>query len=848
MPATHVIQSSFLSGVLDPRASARVDTDAYQQGLLEGINIVPVHLGGVRRRPGLIYRAILPNKLSRVSSVASATAPNGGTAANANDFDDATVVTTTNTVGTNNPFVVIQYDLGSPQDILFADVMNIQSDGGSSTEFEIQYSNDNSSWTTLGDPLQQVDTTERSYRREGPVSARYWRVVKPTGADMGSAHITLSGFNLWQESSTVSEGRLFSFEVSTEERYVVILTDRTATIVNADTGAFIMRVPSPYASDELADVDGVSNAETLIVVHKDYPVRFFLRESPTHFQTFVPEFLGTPQFDFADSDSPTPTTDVQVLTFSADWEVGDQFQISLDGAKSAAIAFAGDNQQTADNIAYEVQKMWSVRAFTGVTCSRTSSLEFTVNFADAAADAYGDITVSPINKNTGTAGTVSVNHSTKGTPRRESIWGPKRGYPSSVELFEGRLYFGGTRSRQQTLLGSAVNNILYLEQGEGQDDDAIQVTLNGRQLNAITGLFAGRSLLIFTTGGEFRYVKEQGVPVTPMDKPVNQTQYGSARIRPVGIDGATIYVQRNRNSIRDFRFDYTENAYNSLGVSSLAAHLIYDVRDLAAWNGSAVDEISLVFVVNGRNARWNPNADELTQIRKGIFPHGTVAVFNSRRESNVQAWTIWQTQGEFKAVATIQQEIFFLVKRTINGVDGLYLEQADREAYTDCAVKVTNGVATSVITGLDHLDGTECRVRADGFVLENIIPAAGAATIQRPSIDVEVGLNWTPTVTPMPLQTYGPTSSSNLLRRKRVTKVRAKVLNTLGLLVNDRPVADRYFDINNFDMPAEPFSGTLALEETTNWDETEDKLVRFTQVDPLPFELLGIDVQLEVST
>lgn len=864
MPASHVVQTSFLSGVLDPRASARVETDAYQQGMLVGLNIVPVHLGGVRRRPATRYRALMPNQLTRISSGVTPTAPRGGTAANANDDDDTTLLTTTVNVSTLDPYIVAHYDLGSAKAVLFADVVGILSDDGSSTQFAIQYSTDDVAWTTLGAALPAVDTTERSYRRAGPATARYWRLAKIGGTDMGSVHITISGFNLWQDSGTVSEGRLVGWEVSTDERYAVALTDRSATVFNADTGALIDRSPMPYESADLEELDATTNAETAVLAHEDYPVRFLVRESVTNFQTFAVAFTNVPQIDFADADSPTPTTDVQVITFNANWNVGDVFQISLDGARTGQIAYAGDNAQTADNIAREVQKLWVVKAFSGVTCTRTNTLEFTLSFTEGSADVYGDLTVSILETVGTTKGQATVNHSATGVSRREPLWSTTRGYPRSVEFFEGRLYFGGTRSRQQSLIGSVVNDILQLDTAEGLDDDAIFVTLNGRKLNAITGLFGGRSLQMFTTGGEFRYVKEQGVPITPSDAPVNQTQYGAAKIRPVSIDGATIYVQRNRKSIRDFRFDYTENAYNSLGVSSLAPHLIYDVKDLADWNGSAIDEISLVFVVNGMNPDRTDAAASLGVTLRAdgdpfdaaspadhgelVFPHGSVAVFNSRKESNVQAWTVWATQGEFKAVATVLREIFFLVKRTINGVAGLYFEQADDDLYTDCAAIATNSPASTAVTGLDHLNGEECRVRADGFVLESVTPVAGAATLELESEDIEVGLDWQLAVTPMPLQTFAVGGSSNLMRKKRVVKVAAKVRNTLGLYVNSRPLADRFFDIDNFDEAPTPFSGTRVIEESSTWDQTKDKLVDFGQVDPLPFEMQAIDVQLEVAS
>lgn len=830
MSSSHVVQSSFLSGVLDPRASARIETDAYNSGLLRGINIEPIHLGGVRRRRGLRYRATLPNQLTRISSGVTITAPNGGTTANANDDDESTLVTTTVNMGTTNPYVVVHYDLGSAKAVLFADILLAATTTGVFATLGIEYSTDNVTWTSMVPAtLYSTDDTARSFRAEGPVTARYWRVARRGGTDLGTAKVNLAGFNLWQDSGTVSAGRVKAFEVSTSERYVVAFTDRTASVFS--NGALVMRQPTPYASADVGDLDVAPNAETMVIVHEDYAPRFLIRETVTEFQCFPIDFDAIPEIDFADASSPTPTSDVQTIVFTAG-NVGDTFQIHLDGARSAAIAHAGDNATTANNIAREVQKLWTVKGFSGVTAENTGVSTFVVTLANESADAYGTMTVVPV---TGTLA-ATVTHTTTGVARREPVWSAARGYPRTVEFYEGRLYFGGTQSKQQSLVASQVNNILHLEVGEGLDDDPIFVTLNGNRLNAIQGLFGGRSLQIFTSGGEYRYAKEQGAPITPGDAPVNQTQNGAAKIRPVSIDGATIYVQRNLKSIRDFRFDYTENAYNSLGVSALAPHLIYDVQDMAAWNGSASDEISLVLVVNGTN----PSTDD------DAFQNGTVAVFNSRKEASIQAWTIWTTDGLFKSVCTILEDMFFLVQRTLNGTTVLMLEQGDPTFYTDCAIRVTNSPASTAVSGLGHLNGEECRVRADGFVLANVTPAAGAATIQRASLDVEVGLNWTPEATPMPLQTIMP-EGSNLMRKKRVVKIHAKVRKTLGLLVNGRPLPDRYFDTNNFDEAATPYSGVHVLEESTNWDQRQDKLITFTQVDPLPMELLGIDIQVESS-
>lgn len=831
MTSSHVVTSNFLSGVLDPRASARVETDAYNTGLLRGVNIEPVHLGGVRRRRGLKYCATLPNKLTRVSSGVTATAPNGGTAANANDDDESTLVTTTTNISTTDPYVVVHYDLGSAKAILFADVVLTAATEDVQLNLAIQYSTDDSSWTSLvPSTLYATDDTARSFRAEGPATARYWRVARAGGVDLGTAKVTLTGFDLWQDSGDVSVGRVKAFEVSTDERYVVAFTDRSISIFS--DGTLLFQQPTPYESADLEGIDVAVDAETMVIVHEDYAPRFLIRESVNNFQCFPADFDALPEIDFEDTSSPTPTSDVQTMVFSG-WNVGDTFQVHLDGAHSAATVYSGDNATTADNLAREIQKLWTVKGFSGVTGARTGVDTFVITSAGASADAYGLMTVSVVSG----SGIASVTHTTTGVSRREAVWSATRGYPRTVDFYEGRMYFGGTRSRQRSLIASRVNDILHFEIGEGLDDDPVFVTLSaGGRLNAIQGLFGGRSLQVFTSGGEFRYAKEQGVPITPSDSPVSQTQYGAAKIKPVNIDGATIFVQRNRKSVRDFRFDYTENAYNSLGVSSLAPHLIYDVQDLAAWNGSATDEIGLVFVVNGTNPDTSDEA----------FQDGTVAVFNSRKEAKVQAWTIWTTRGEFKSVCTILEDTYFLVKRTLNGTDYLMLEQALPTYYTDCAVQKVNGAPLTLVSNLGHLNETECRVRADGFVLENVTPTGGATTIQQASVNVEIGLDWTPEATPMPLQTITPLGS-NLMRKKRVVKIMAKVRNTLGLLVNGRPLPDRYFDVDNFDEAATPFSGVHSIEESTNWDQRDDKLVTFTQVDPLPFELLGIDIHIESS-
>lgn len=826
----HVYQNSFLSGVLDPRAGGRVDTSAYAEGLRVGNNVTPHHLGSVRRRPGLRFVTTLPNVLTSYTSI-TATVPEGDSDTvpeNAFDGDSSTTITGFN-IGTTDPFIVVHYDLGSAQDVRFVDVIGIILSEDESTEFEVQWSADDSVWFTLGEAFELVDAViARDYRRgnaDGSViTARYWRVIRNGSTDLGTADVTLGEFSIWLDSGTISNVNIVPFEISTEDKYALVITDRTGTIVK-DQDTLIGYIPLPYASADIPDIDGANLAETMALVHQDYEPRFVIREfGNENFQPEIVPFDSVPQYDFNDNVSPVETPEIQVVTFASGWTQGNTLQVELEQARSGVVTYAGDSSAaeqntTAANLRKAIQGLFSVSGFTGVSVARTGTRQYTVTFAGASADTYDLLVVNPLSASVG----ATTTRSQVGAPRAENAWSTVRGWPRTVTFFEGRMYFGGTRALQQSLFGSSINNILDFQPIEGLDDEPVFLTLASAQLNAINGLFAGRTLEMFTSGGEFRFLKATGNPIVPSDAPAPQTQYGSARLAPVSIDGSTIFVHRTRKALRDFRFDFEQDANDSLGVSALASHLINGVVDLSAWNGSEFDELGLVLIVNG---------------------DGTAAIYNSRKETKTQAWTSWSTQGLFKAVAAVEENIFFAVRRTINSVDHLFLEITDPDCYNDCSVLQTQAADTTV-RFLDHLIGQSCRVKADGFVLQNRTPDSDGEIVVEQNVEtVEVGLNFTTAVTPMPLSASTRDRAATLLQKQRIVKVAVKVRNTLGLLMNGRPFSDRFFDIDNFDTPAETFTGNMRLEETTNWDLRDEKLVELTQVDPLPLEILMIETTI----
>jgi len=399
----------------------------------------------------------------------------------------------------------------------------------------------------------------------------------------------------------------------------------------------------------------------------------------------------------------------------------------------------------------------------------------------------------------------------------ENVWSSSRGYPKSVTFYQGRMWFGGSKQRPQTLWGSKTNDFYNFDFGTSLDDEGISLTLDTDQVNAITMVYAGRHLQIFTTGGEFSI---NDIPITPAKSSVRrQTLFGSSNIPPKSIDGATLYVDRTGKSVREFLFAYTEDAYTSGTVSLLASHLLNSPVDMDALRGSAKTDANYVYVINS---------------------DGTVAVFNSLRAQEVGGWTQWTTNGSIEAVAVVVEEVYFLVKRTINGSVKRFLEKLDPDSYTDSNVRVTLSPKGKTVTGLAHLNSEECRVRADGSIMPNATPSSGSITLSRDSEDVEVGLNYDATIETMPVnQDFqdGPI----LIRKKRIVRVIGNFYESLGVSVNGEYMVDRSFGMA-LGSSLTPFTGIKEMY-LLGWDDLAQ--VTITQVDPGPMTVLGLGVEVE---
>jgi hypothetical protein len=346
----------------------------------------------------------------------------------------------------------------------------------------------------------------------------------------------------------------------------------------------------------------------------------------------------------------------------------------------------------------------------------------------------------------------------------EDVWSSTKGWPRTVTFHQGRLYFGGSKSRPSTVWGSKVGIFFDFEGTEGLDDDSVEATLDTNTFNAITDIISGRDLMIFTTGGEF-YVPQQGLdPITPTSFFVSTTGRAGSKsgIRVQQLESGVLFIQRQGKILSEIAYSDTQLTYLTSKISLLSGHLLKSPTRMALRRAVDTDENDLLLITNSTD--------------------GSIAAYSIMRSQNVIAPSEFITgNGSFIDVGVDITTIYTVVKRTISGTDQYYVERFDGTLLTDSAV--TGGIASTA--SMSHLVGKEVNILLDGIVQANqTVPGGGTVTFARASTaSYELGLPISVQATTMPIDLKIQTGT-RLGFKKRIVEVNALVLETQNMVIN----------------------------------------------------------------
>ncbi|MFV3129718.1 hypothetical protein [Niveispirillum sp. KHB5.9] len=401
----------------------------------------------------------------------------------------------------------------------------------------------------------------------------------------------------------------------------------------------------------------------------------------------------------------------------------------------------------------------------------------------------------------------------------EAAFSPQRGWPTSVAFHQDRLVVGGSRDLPNRLWLSKSGDLFNFDLGEGEDDSAIEFAILSDEVNPIRAVYSGRHLQVFTTGGEWAVT---GQPLTPtairLDR---QTRIGSVpdrNIPPQEIDGGTLFAAGD-GSIRDFLWTDLEQSYSAADLTLTTRPILPGTVEL--------------------------EYDRSRRLLLAVQSDGTLAVLTLYRNEQIRAWTRLETAGRILSVVHVGRHLYWLVDR--DGRTGV--EVWDDALHVDAGLSGSVEGGTSRWAGLDHLDGRQVAVLADGAITQTAPVAAGRIRLARPATTVQAGLSYTHAIEPMPPNLLAAEGQG---RRARLLAVTFRLKDTPALRADlgqgpvDVPLR-RAAGPALADDPAPAFTGDRRLTSLGWAASRAGPPWRIAEERPLPFTLLSVTHEMKVN-
>jgi hypothetical protein len=334
-------------------------------------------------------------------------------------------------------------------------------------------------------------------------------------------------------------------------------------------------------------------------------------------------------------------------------------------------------------------------------------------------------------------------------------------------------------------------------------------------------VFSGRHLQVFTSGAEWMVT---GEPLTPTNiQLMRQTRVGSPvdrSIPPCDVDGATIFVSRAGDELREFLFTDIEQAYQAGDLAMLARHMV----------ATPVDQ-------DYDKARRNLHI---------VMANGSMSSLTLFRREKVTAWSRQETQGSFRSVALVGDQIYVVVER-----NGAFLIEVFDDAYNvDAGLKGISATPKTTWSGLDHLEGQTIKVVADGRPLGEFQVSGGQVVLDTAAAEVEAGLGFAHIIEPLPptVATIGGGTQGGLVRPIAFTfRVRHTAALRLDVGHGLQDVPFKRFGANVLDQPPEPFTGDKKVR-AYGWRAGDlNPLWRIEQDTPVAFTLLAVASEISVN-
>jgi hypothetical protein len=304
-------------------------------------------------------------------------------------------------------------------------------------------------------------------------------------------------------------------------------------------------------------------------------------------------------------------------------------------------------------------------------------------------------------------------------------------YPARTNFWEQRLWWGRTINAPNAFWASRSAEFENLDFARPQtESDSIAAAISTGETNSIEAIIPLDRLVIGTSDNIFSLQGPNDDVLVPNPPPAARRQVGRgvARPKPLPIGEVVFYHPRVESGVRTLGFSFEIDGYRSTDVTIFAPHL-FEGRRIKSWCYQA-EPHSIIWVA---------------------LDDGALLSFTWEAEQQVWGWTEIDVGGLVLDLCAVPEgeetRVYLQVERTIAGVTRRYIERMAswkwtdfrRAVFMDCARRYSFASPRSVVTGLQHLEGAEVHVLADGGAFSATV-ANGSVALPVEASMVIVGL------------------------------------------------------------------------------------------------------------
>ena len=298
-------------------------------------------------------------------------------------------------------------------------------------------------------------------------------------------------------------------------------------------------------------------------------------------------------------------------------------------------------------------------------------------------------------------------------------WSPGKGYPSSVALYEGRLWMAG-----KTRLWGSVSDAYQSFDSEIEGDSApIRRTIGFGPVDDVEWLTPSSRLIMGLASDEVS-VRSSSFGEVLTNTNINLksgSTNGVAAVEPLKVDNSILYVQRSGIKILDLQYNLDSDNHEAQDLMMLHPDICEDgIKRIAV---SRQPETRVYVVLDT----------------------GEMRVYLMDPAEGVKSWSrITTPTGDlFKDVVVLPGEVEDDVYVHVERAGGNYLEKFYRlRQYVGFFLDSCQGYSSpgTTITGLDHLNGETVTVFADAELQGTYVVSSGQITVPSSWVYVVVGL------------------------------------------------------------------------------------------------------------